>query len=565
MGHEEFIFVVVLWVVAIIILTIARQARARRRFRPPPRGTPPPGSPPRQATTFTAGQLDLSPQGPAPPPPVTTRPPAAPVVRPTPQTKTLDLDPGQFAVQSDEQTRAQVAAAGSLFGNPWFGRRDLIPPAGDPRTILIDRAMVGHGLLTPEELVEIHKVGDEMSQLRPDLAGAHAAAERAVRDDIEERKRLKEQKKAAAAERKRLHAEAVACRRQTDIVFLGRGVSRGLADRRANVEKLSAAGLPVLATPADIATALKLSIPRLRWLAFHSDASPITHYVRFTVPKRSGGERTLFAPHRDLAAAQQWVLDNILSKVLAHHAAHGFVPGRSTVTNASNHVGRDVVINADLTDFFPSITFGRVRGVFQLLGYSPAAATILALLCTECPRRIVSYAGKTFHVATGPRGLPQGACTSPALSNLVARRLDSRLSGIAAKLAWNYSRYADDLTFSAEGDAGQNAGYLLARIRHICQDEGFAVNEKKTRVLRQSAAQNVTGIVVNDRPGVPRDAVRRLRAILHRAKSQGLAAQNRHKHPHFATWVSGMIAYISMVNPKQAAPLRAAFDKLPAG
>src|SRR6185312_5239882 len=133
----------------------------------------------------------------------------------------------------------------------------------------------------------------------------------------------------------------------------------------------------------------------------------------------------------------------------------------------------------------------------------------------------------------GPRSLPQGACTSPAISNLISKRLDARLAGIAAKLGWTYTRYADDLSFSALGDPAKKIGYLLARIRHIAHDEGFTVNEKKTRILRQSDAQNVTGIIVNHRPGVPRDTVRRLRAILHRAATEGLAAQNRENRTNF--------------------------------
>jgi retron-type reverse transcriptase len=221
-----------------------------------------------------------------------------------------------------------------------------------------------------------------------------------------------------------------------------------------------------------------------------------------------------------------------------------------------------VVVNADLKDFFPTITFARVKGIFQSLGYSPAAATIFALLCTESPRKQITYAGKTFEAATGPRVLPQGACTSPALSNLAARRLDARLHGIAAKLGWTYTRYADDLTFSADGEAAEKVGYVLARIRHIAEDEGFAVNEKKTRVQRPNSAQSVTGLVVNRRVGVPRDVVRRLRAILHRAKTQGLAAQNRENRPHFAAWLRGMIAYVNMVNPDQGQKLRAAYDAL---
>src|SRR5205085_7108156 len=128
--------------------------------------------------------------------------------------------------------------------------------------------------------------------------------------------------------------------------------------------------------------------------------------------------------------------------------AQGFVPGRSIVSNASVHAGQAVVVSLDLQDFFPSIGFARVRSVFQRCGYSPAVATVLALLCTECPRRLVEYDGKRYWVATGPRGLPQGTCTSPALSNQEARRLDKRLGGLAAKLGLAYTRYADDLTFS---------------------------------------------------------------------------------------------------------------------
>lgn len=473
-----------------------------------------------------------------------------------------DLNPGAFAPLSHNEVRQGAQSIGSLWGNPWFGRRDIIPPTSDPRTALIDRAMVGQGLITPEELEEIHRVGAEMDEIRPDLAVARGQAEAAVQRDQQAREELKKQKKAEAAERRRKRAEEIAHRRATDIIYLGRGVSAGLADRRANVEKLNERELPVLASPANVAKALGMTIPKLRWLAYHSEATARIHYVSFTVPKKSGGVRYLSAPHRDLAAAQEWILKNILEKITPHEAAHGFVRGRSTVTGAAEHVGTDVLLNADLEDFFPTITFPRVRGLFKQLGYSPAAATILALLCTEAPRRRVDYDGKPFYVATGPRCLPQGACTSPAISNLVSRRLDARLAGIADKLGWNYTRYADDLTFSASGEAAEKLAYLLARIRHISEDEGFRVNESKTRVLRNSAQQQVTGVVVNERCGAPRKLVRRLRAILHQAKRTGLAAQNRDDHPHFEQWVRGMIAYVAMLNPQQAEPLQQALAEI---
>jgi hypothetical protein len=212
------------------------------------------------------------------------------------------------------------------------------------------------------------------------------------------------------------------------------------------------------------------------------------------------------------------------------------------------------VINCDLTDFFPSITVHRVIGLFRQIGYSPAVATILALLVTESPRRRVLFQGKPWWVATGPRGLPQGACTSPAISNLIARRMDARLAGISRKLGWTYTRYADDLTFSTQ-QTPERIGYLLARIRHITGDESFKVNEKKTRVLKPAARQSVTGVVVNAKPAVPRKLRRQMRAVLHNAGKTSLQAQNRRRHPHFASWIRGMIGYIGMVNSQQARPL----------
>ncbi|MEN1678434.1 MAG: reverse transcriptase family protein [Planctomycetota bacterium] len=485
--------------------------------------------------------------------------------KPTPpKPRTLDgLDAEQFAPLDDDEAKRQAKALGRpLWTNTWLGRRDLIPPVTDKRTVLIDRMMVADGLATPEELAEIHAVGAEMDRLRPDLAHAADRANQAVARDRDQRAKLKAEKKQVAAEKKRLHAEAVAERKRNDIVFLGRGVSRGLADRVSDEEKLKRLSLPLLKSPASIALALGCRIETLRWLAYHSEAAERIHYVQFTTRKKSGGVRVLASPHKKLRRAQRWVLEAIVSKVAIHDAAHGFVTGRSTVTNAAPHVGQQVVVNADLKDFFPSITFPRVEGFFRGLGYSGAVATILALLVTECPRQRVNYAGKQLWVATGPRSLPQGACTSPALSNAIAWRLDKRLAGIAAKLDWAYTRYADDLTFSTSGDNSANVGYLLARLRHIVADEGFALNRQKTRVQRRNARQSVTGVVVNERVGVPRKTVRRLRSILHNAQKTGLAAQNRNGHPDFEAWLRGMVAYVRMVNPKQAAPLVDALEKL---
>lgn len=518
----------------------------------PPSAAP---APPRPAVAPTA-----APQAPPPTP------------APAPRPGVLNLDAGDFLpiARSDLKEQAQKV---ERWG-PWFGRRDLIPPAEDPRTKLIDRGLVSNGLLSPEQLAEIHTVGAEMERLRPSLVRIEDQAARsgadAVQADRERRARLKEQKKAEAERRKKERADAVARRKATDIIFLGRGVSRRLHDRTSNVDRLKALGLPVLATPAELADVLGLRVPRLRWLAFHAEVASRIHYVQFTVPKKSGGLRTLSAPHKTLALAQQWILHNIVSKLPADAAAHGFLAGKSIVSNAREHTGRAVVVNVDLEDFFPNITFPRVRSVFQRAGYSGAVATILALLCTECPRRTAQYDGKTYYVALGPRGLPQGACTSPGLSNQVARRLDRRLTGLASKLGLTYTRYADDLTCSGplplplarEDEAAQEQrdgiGYLLARIRHIAEAESFRINEKKSRVLRQGTAQLVTGLVVNVKPSVRRQEIRRLRAILHRARHEGLESQNRERRPDFRAWLIGKIAFISMVRPEIGAKLKAA-------
>jgi RNA-directed DNA polymerase len=478
------------------------------------------------------------------------------------QRKSLEgLDASRFVPVADEMKDfARSFGRGSLRGS-WTDR-DRIPSAETPRTRMIDRAMVGLGLLTQEELDEAHRVGKLVDEATGDERLARDEAEAEAFKSIEDRIALKEKKKAEAAKRREEHAKQVAHRRETDIVFLGRGVSKGLADRRANVERLEAYELPVMATPADVAEAMGLTIPRLRWLAYHSEATSVSHYVRFVVPKNSGGSRTLFSPHKDMASTQRWILDEILSKVPCHEAAHGFISGRSTVTNAVPHVGQDVVVNVDLKDFFPSVTFPRVKGMFQAMGYSPAVATILALLCTECPRRVVEYDGRKLHVASGPRGLPQGACTSPAMSNLVTRKLDARLQGFCSKMGWKYTRYADDMTFSGKGEALNQVGYLLARVRHVIEEEGFRLNDKKTRVLKRSTAQTVTGVVVNERPGISRKEVKRIRAILHNAKKYGLESQNRDDHPDFEAWLSGMIAYISMVSPEQGRALNNDFLKV---
>ncbi len=418
-----------------------------------------------------------------------------------------------------------------------------VPSQAVRRSVLLTADM----LSAPEFLPEPHPSDADRQTRSKRTPGAATLARRELRAEQQRVRR-----DAWKAEQQRLRANRREDQLARDIRYLGRGVSGRLNDRHSDAEKLRCVGLPFLETPADLARALELTIPQLRGLAFHAEITQRCHYVQFGVPKKNGGVRLLSAPHRRLAQVQQWIREQILDRLPVTAEAHGFVPERSILTNASCHCGQEVVLNLDLEDFFPSITFPRVRAVLTSAGYSPAVATIIALLCTECPRQKMEVSGQILWVATGSRGLPQGACTSPALSNQVCRRLDRRLAGLAGKLGIRYSRYADDLTFSGGAELQTRLGWLIARVRHIAEQEGFRIHEAKSRVQRRSMAQMVTGLVVNDRPGVPRQTVRRLRALLHHAAQEGLEAQNREGHPNFRAWVEGMIGFIGMARPELA-------------
>jgi RNA-directed DNA polymerase len=239
--------------------------------------------------------------------------------------------------------------------------------------------------------------------------------------------------------------------------------------------------------------------------------------------------------------------------VSAH--AHGFITGRSIVTNAAPHVGKAVVLKFDIKDCFPTIHFGRVRGLLLALGYSYPLATTLAVLMTEAPRQPFEIGSALYNVPIGPRVCVQGAPTSPGLCNAVMLKLDRRLAGLAKAQGFAYTRYADDLTFS--GDKEEAVGRLLAWVPRIVDAEGFALNASKTRIMRRGGRQTVTGVIVNKSAGLSRRERRRVRAEIHRL-SQGAAAPER----GVTQRLRGKLAYLNMLNPLTTAPLLAAFARL---
>ena len=326
---------------------------------------------------------------------------------------------------------------------------------------------------------------------------------------------------------------------------------RRLRDLLPDEEQLARHGLPVWRTEADVAAALGISVGTLRFFTIHRQAEPVCHYVTFAIPKRSGGRRLIMAPKRRLKALQRMLLEPLVSRLPVSDHAHGFLPGRSIRTNAAPHVGRQVVLTMDLTDFFPTVTFGRVRGYLVAMGYGYIVATILAVLMTEAERQPVEVDGKLFHVPVGHRHCVQGAPTSPALCNGIALRLDRRLAGLARTFGFTYTRYADDLTFSGDDPAGVKALHAIAT--RIIESEGFRVNAAKTRVARRGSRQEVTGVTVNDVLGLSRRERREIRAMAHRTR-QAIAAGV--SDPARLTVLRGKLAYLAMLNPAQADALR---------
>lgn len=323
--------------------------------------------------------------------------------------------------------------------------------------------------------------------------------------------------------------------------------NRDVMDLATDEAQLERYGLPLWKTEDEVAAALSLTPGKLRYFSQHRFRETASHYVTFAIPKRSGGERLIHAPKRQLKAVLRRLDHLLVSKLPVSEHAHGFAQGRSIATNAMPHVGKAVVLHFDIKDCFPTIHYGRVRGLLIALGYSYPVAAALAVLMTESPRQPVVAEGKTYQVPIGPRVCVQGAPTSPGLCNAILLRLDHRLAGLARKHGFAYTRYADDLTFS--GNDTKKIAKLLKLVPQIISEEGFATNTKKTRVMRAGRRQAVTGVVVNKEMGLSRQERRKLRAALHRQNTSPDADS------HERMRLEGKLAYLYMLNRDQASAL----------
>lgn len=303
----------------------------------------------------------------------------------------------------------------------------------------------------------------------------------------------------------------------------------------------------------DVANLLEVSDKQLVYHLYIE--FPRKKYTTFAIPKKSGGSREILAPDSALKIIQQKLNQVLQAAYEPKPSVHGFVEGRSIVSNAKVHARRRHIFNVDLKDFFPSINFGRVRGMFMAPPYNRNAivATVLAQICC-------------FN-----NHLPQGAPTSPTVSNMICARMDAQLQQLAKRHKCTYTRYADDITFSTTRRLLPSAIATISNetgrvevgdeLASIIRSNGFEINERKVRLLGRGRRQEVTGLVTNLFPNVQRRYVRQIRAILHALKTYGLDATEdtyrkkfapqhfgpRRQPPSFAKVIEGKIEFLGMV------------------
>jgi RNA-directed DNA polymerase len=336
--------------------------------------------------------------------------------------------------------------------------------------------------------------------------------------------------------------------------------------------------IPLILTPGALAEWLGLTTTgELDWFADRRKresklaAGPLRHYRYHWRAKRSGSARLVESPKPRLKAMQRQLLHEILDPIPPHAAAHGFRVGRSVGSFVAPHVGKYIVLKMDLRDFFPSITAARISALFLTAGYPEPVARLLTGLCTNSAPAEVwddlaspasGVAGWAMRRLYGQPHLPQGAPTSPALANLCAFRLDCRLAGLARASGAEYTRYADDLVFSGDLKFARSVERFPIHVGAIALEEGFAVQPRKTRVMRRSARQRIAGVVVNEHPNIVRTEYDALKALLFNCVRHGPYGQNQGHYADFRAHLAGRVAYVASLHPGRGLRLRALFDRI---
>lgn len=335
-----------------------------------------------------------------------------------------------------------------------------------------------------------------------------------------------------------------------------------------NRSELIHPSLPLLDTLSDLSTWLNVSSEQLEWLVDlkrYSSGTPshLLHYHYHTIQKRNGSLRLIESPKTLLKGIQRKILDSILSYTQVHHAAHGFIKNRDCLSNARLHTNKQHLFLFDLAHYFHSIQWHQVYRVFRNLGYSPAITKYLSGLCTHrsyIDQPLLKRLDKTQLERLKQTHLPQGAPTSPALSNAILYALDKRLYGLAEKLGLSYSRYADDLAFSGRRD--RDWRFLESLVGSICLDEGFELNHRKSRHIQAHQKQRVTGIIVNEKVNIDRRYYDELKAILTNCVRHGVTSQNHSGHPYYKDYLLGRIQHVKQINENKGKRLEAIYNRI---
>lgn len=335
--------------------------------------------------------------------------------------------------------------------------------------------------------------------------------------------------------------------------------------------------LPGIESVGALGEWLGLSAGDIEWFAdlgglAHRGSTQLSHY-HYRVLNKQFGLRLIEAPKRRLKKLQQQILFEILEKVPSHPAVHGFIKGRSIKSCISRHVGRRVILRMDLQDFFPSFSARRIQAVFRTLGYPESVADRLGGICTTLTPRGM-WAKDKFDppVAWEERQhardlycrphLPQGAPTSPALANVCFYRTDCRLDGLARACGAEYTRYADDLAFSGGREFERDVDRFSIHVAAILLEEGFWVNHRKTRIMRQGVRQQMLGLAANRHPNIIRSDFDCLKATLTNCVRLGPESQNREAHPRFRSHLEGRVGFVETINAAKGLRLRRLFEQI---
>ena len=271
-------------------------------------------------------------------------------------------------------------------------------------------------------------------------------------------------------------------------------------------------------------------------------ATPQRNYLRFSIKKRSGKRRIIDAPAPELKQLQRSILDNILYQFLPHPISHGFTQYRSPRTNAVMHKQAAVVLNIDIKDFFPSINENRVIKLFEYLSDQSKTKVNPLKLTTEDCRILAALCAHMGRV-------PQGAPTSPMISNLICLGMDKEMKTLSEQYdGCTITRYADDITISCSNKEF-DIGKFIHPISEITHKYGFVLNREKTRILRRHKRQEVTGVVINEGTNAPKAYRRLVRAQVHNyinAKTPDITEYRK---------IRGKIEWISSLNPSHGQQL----------